>query len=138
MVDEMDAALDRLAQDVVVHPRGVAGFAPEQGIHGHAKVLTGDVPQGNIDRAQRAHDRRAAEVRRAIQVLPVMFDPQRVLADQVVRELGNHLLGSFEETPRPSFAEADDAVVGVDLHEQIAIDRLGFDTGDLHGTYKGM
>ena len=130
--------LDRTPLDVGVQGSGEAALATEQLINWHAEMFARHVPQGDVDCAQSAHDRRATEVALAIQVLPVMFDPQRVLADEVVREFGNHLLGRFQEAPRPSFAEPDDAGVGVHLHEQVAIDRLGFDTGDLHGTYKGM
>ena len=81
---------------------------------------------------RRAHDGRAAEVGRAIHVLPVVLDPQRVLADEIQAELLDHLLGRLQKTPGARLAEADDPGIGVDLHEQVAIDRQRLDASDLH------
>ena len=61
-------------------------------------MLAGDIPEGDVDRAQRAHDGRAAEVGPAVEVLPVVLDPQRVLADQVALE-GLHGLGEASRKP---------------------------------------
>jgi hypothetical protein len=49
----------------------------------HAEVLARDVPERDVDRRQGAHDRRATKGVPAVEVLPVMLDPERVLADQV-------------------------------------------------------
>ena len=87
-------------EDVVVDPRLVAGLAAEQLVDRHAEVLARDVPERDVDGAERAHDRRAAEVARAVQVLPVVLDPQRVLADQVVRELVDDRFGRLQDSPR--------------------------------------
>src|SRR5207302_4075976 len=130
-------AVDRLAQHVVVDACLVARFAAEQRVDGHAEVLAGDVPQGDVDSAQRAHDRRAAEVRGSVQVLPVVLDTQRILADQVVREFGNDLLGGLQEPPGAGFAQPDEAGVGVHFNKQVAVDRPGFDAGDLHDSQQG-
>ena len=102
----LDQRLDRLGEDVVVDPRLVARLAAEQLVHRHAEVLAGDVPQGDVDGAQRAHDGRATKVRRAVQVLPVVLDAQWVLADQVVRPLGDDLLGGLEVAPGAGLAQA--------------------------------
>ena len=82
----LDQLLFGLAKDVVVDPRLVADLASQQLVAGHAEVLAGDVPERDVDGAQRAHDRRAAKVRPAVQVVPVMLDAQRILPDQVALE----------------------------------------------------
>ncbi len=66
-----------------------------------------------------------------------MLDAQRVLADQVVGELADDLLGGLEEAPGADLAKADDAVVGMDLDEEVAIDGDGLNTGDAHSAYQG-
>src|SRR6266581_7860045 len=128
----LDQAFDGLIEHVVVDPRLVARLATQQGIDRHAEVFAGDVPQRDVDGAERAHDRRPAKVGGAIHVLPVVFDAQGILPDQVVREFGDDLLGSFEERPGTGFAQPDDAGIGVNFDKQIAIDRYGFDASDVH------
>ena len=95
-------------------------------------MLAGDVPEGDVDGAESAHDGRAAEVAGAVHVLPVVLDEQGVLADEVAAELVDGGGGGLEEAPRAGLAVADYAGVGVDLREQVAVDREGFDGGDLH------
>jgi len=51
---------------------------------------------------------------------------------RVVRELVDDLFGSFEKRPGASFAQPNDARISVNLDEQVAIDRDGFDASDLH------
>src|SRR5438105_4235522 len=86
-----DQLVDGARQDVVVDARFVPRLATQERIHRDAKVLASDVPERNIDGAEGAHDRRAAEMHRAIEVLPVVLDPQRILTDEVQRELLDHL-----------------------------------------------
>jgi len=62
----------------------------------------------------------------------VVLDPQRILPHQVAGELPHRGGGRVEKSPGAGFAEADDALVGGDLDEQVSIDELGFDAGDLH------
>jgi hypothetical protein len=109
---------------VVVDARFVARLAAQQGIHGHAEVFAGDVPERNVDRAEGAHDGRPTEMRRAIQVLPVVLDTQWILTDQIHGEFGDDLLGSFEKAPGAGLSKADNAGVGVNLDKQVPIYRL--------------
>ena len=95
-------------------------------------MLAGDVPQGDVDGAEGAHDRRAAEVAGPVHVLPVVLDQQGVLADEVPAELVDGGGGGLEEAPGTRLAVADDAGVGVDLREQVSVDRQGFDGGYFH------
>ena len=74
------------AEDVIVDASFVAHFAAEKLVGGHAEVLAGDVPEGDIDGAERAHDGGAAEVAPTVEVLPVVLDAQGILTDQVALE----------------------------------------------------
>jgi hypothetical protein len=76
-------------------------------------------------------------VGRPIQVLPVVLDAERVLADEVVGKLGEDLFGGFEEAPGADLAEADETVVGMDLDEEVPIDGHGLDASDAHDVCKG-
>src|ERR1051326_2761372 len=133
----LDELVDGFGEDVVVHARLVAGFAAEQRVDGDGEVLASDVPQGDVDRAQRTHDGCAAEVGGSVQVLPVVLDAQRILTDEVVGELVDDLFGGLEVGPGADLAETDDAVVGVDLDEEVAIDGDGFDARYAHSGSKG-
>ena len=132
----VDAALHQLlgglAKDVVVDTQAVARLAAQQLIDRYPEVLAGDVPEGDVDGAEGAHDGRAAKVARAVEVLPVMLDPQRVLADQVGRELVDDGLARLEVAPGARFAQSHDALIGLDLDEQVTVDRNRLDPNDFH------
>src|SRR3546814_16792131 len=91
--------------DVVVGPRLVAHRAAEQFVHRRRMVLPENVPQGDVDCAQRRHDCRAAEMGPAIHVLPVVLDEARVLADQILGEGRNRAGGRTMEGPATGFPE---------------------------------
>ena len=74
------------AEDVIVDAGFVAHFSAEKLVGGHAEVLAGDIPEGDVDGAERAHDGGAAEVAPAVEVLPVVLDAQGILADQIALE----------------------------------------------------
>src|SRR3546814_8151049 len=59
-------------------------------------VLPENVPQGDVDCAQRRHDCRPADMGPAIHVLPVVLDEARVLADQILGD-GRNRAGRSEE-----------------------------------------
>ena len=132
VLDALHQLLGRVAEDVVVDARLVAHLAAQQLVDRHAEVLAGDVPERDVDRAERAHDPGAAKVARAVHVLPVVLDPQRVFAHQVVRPLLDDGLGRLEIPPGAGFAEPADAGVGVHLDEHVPIDQDRFDSRDLH------
>ena len=124
--------LPGVADDVVVDAGPVAHAASHELVRGHAEVLARDVPKGDVDGAECAHDCRAAEVAGPVHVLPVVLDQEGVLADEVAAELVNGGGGGLEEAPCAGLAVADDTGVGVDLGEQVAVDREGFYGGYLH------
>ena len=81
-----DQLLFGLAEDVIVDAGFVAHFSAEKLIGWHAEMLAGDVPEGDVDGAERAHYGGAAKVAPAVEVLPVVFDAKGVLADQIAFE----------------------------------------------------
>ena len=91
--------LGRLTEDVAIDSGLVAAAPAHQLVARHAKMLAGDIPQRDIDGAQCAHDGSAAKVAPSIQILPVVLDPQRILADEVAGELLDGLLRGFEVAP---------------------------------------
>ena len=66
--------LARFSEDVVIDSRLVPRLAAEELVGRHAEVLARDVPHGDVERAQRAHDRGSPEVGVAVHVLPVVLD----------------------------------------------------------------
>ena len=117
--------LRRLRRELVerraVEPARVDGNArlgapAEQAIHRLLRGLAQEIPQRDVDRADRDHaDALAAERHRlAIHVLPEEFDVPRIRADEQRREiLIDHLLR--DERRQRGVADADEPVVGEDL-----------------------
>ena len=128
----LDQGFPGVAKDVVVDAAAVAHAAAQQLVDGNLEVLAGDVPERDVNGAERAHHRRAAEVAPAVHVLPVVFDPQRVLAHQVAAHLLDGGGGRFQETPGAGFTQAHQPVVRMHLHQQVLIQEHRFDFGDLH------
>src|SRR5262249_40394116 len=71
----------------------VAAGAPEQLVHRNAERLPQDVPQGDVDGGDDGpEDLAAFEIRGAVERLPEMLDPPRVLADQELPKMIEHPL----------------------------------------------
>src|SRR5204863_3369607 len=109
-----DQLVERLAVDVHVAADLLAGLAAEQRVDRLAAVLAGDVPERDVDRPERAADRRAHEMAVAVEVLPVVLDPERVLADQVAGPDVDDPLGGLRVAPDAGLPHADDPAVGRD------------------------
>src|SRR5271170_4342540 len=97
----------------------------EQTVDRQFRDLAGDVPQRDVDAADRVHDDAApAELPGAGEhLLPQPFDQQRVRAKQHRPQL------LFDHIPRAaaagsSLTDAGDAIVGLDLDQQPAAARL--------------
>ena len=91
----------------------------EEAVYWQFGDLAGDVPQRDVDAADRVHENAAAtELPGACEhLLPEMLDQQRILADE------QRLEASFDDgrgdtATDPSLADSDDAVIGLDLDEQ--------------------
>ena len=100
------------------------GAAAEQTIDGLLRRFAEQVPQRDVHRADGDHaDAFAAKRHRlAIHVLPEKFDVPRICADEQRLEIKiNDLLG--DQRRKRGVADADEAVVGEDLHDQPAVKR---------------
>ena len=117
-----------VAEYVVVDARLVPHLSPEELVDRNAEMLAGDVPEGDVDCADGAHDGRAAEVGGAVHVLPVVFDEKRVFTHEVAAVLFYGHRGRLQVAPRARFAEAGYAFVRLDLHQQVPVqeDRFNF------------
>ena len=69
--------------DVIVSTDFVAAFSTQKLIDRNSEVFSGNVPQCNIDGTDRAHDSGTAEMEAAVHILPVMFNLQGILSNQV-------------------------------------------------------
>ena len=126
-----------VAEDVRIDARAVAHLSAEQLVDRRLEMLAGDVPQGDVDGADGCHDRRAAEGAPAVEILPVMLDPQRVLAHQVAGELLDGGLRGFQKAPGAGLAQAREPGVRLDLDQQVLVEPDGLDAADAHRRHRG-
>ncbi len=84
--------LGRAAAHQQVQADLIAALAAQQLPDRRLEALAFEVPQGDVHRADRAADDVAAKRRQAIQVLPVVFDPHRILADEILGKRLHHLV----------------------------------------------
>jgi hypothetical protein len=100
------------------------GAASEQSIDGLLRGLAEQIPERDVDGADRGHaDALAAERHRLpVHVLPQELDVPRVGADQQRLQVQvDHLLG--DPRRERGVADADETVVGPDLDHQPAVKR---------------
>ena len=99
--------------------------AAEQAIERQIGDLTGDVPERDVDAADRIHNNPAAAVlaRPREHLLPQPLDQERVLADQHrLQDLLDDVAG--DATADPGLADPDHPLVGLDLDKEAAAARL--------------
>ena len=120
------------ARGVVVNAHLVPALAAEQAVDRDIEILACNVVKRDVDGGHGAHDRRAAEVGIAVQVLPVVFDIQRIFPDQILPHGQDRLGRGFQEAPGPALAEADDSLVGIDLAIHCAVCAQNLDISNLH------
>ena len=61
-----------------------------------------------------------------------MFDPERILADEVLAEFFQHTHGSVDKPPGSDLADARDPLVRVDLDKQVFSGRNRCQICNLH------
>ena len=99
----------------------VADHTAEQRVHGQAQRFAANIPQRQVERAQRVLFLAPGRIEEgARHVLPKPLDILRVLADEPAGALFQHFLGT-------AFADAGDARVGLDGYHQVALieERIG-------------
>ena len=116
---EISHFLGGVAEHGFVASHLVPAFSAEKLVDRHAQGLTLDVPEGDVDGGECAHDHGTTEIHAAVQIVPVVFDSEGVLADEIVREAPENALHTVEEAPGPGLAGAVNAFVGGDFDEQI-------------------
>src|SRR5262245_27769141 len=101
-------------------------------MNGRLEMLAGNVPERNVDGADRGHDGRAAEMRPAIHILPVVLDAQRVAPKEIVLETGYRARGRFMKSPGTALPQPDEPVIRTDFDEEILVDKNAFDAFNAH------
>src|SRR5699024_2916724 len=133
----LDVAADRVVEPVDRGAGGVgvgeqpgAGGAAEQLVQRLARLLRGDVPQGHVDRGDRAHRHRAAApVRAAVEVLPDRLDLRLVPADQGGGDMIAEVGGDGElAAVQGAVAQYDETIAGGDRDG----DEVATGAGDVH------
>ena len=114
LVAELDVLLDVVARAVGRNP--VLRLAAEQFVDRHPERVADQVPQRQIDAADRVHrDAHAAVVHGgAPHDVPQPLDIERVFAEQQFRQVAFH----HDAADRSAAAVALDAFVGRDLHRE--------------------
>ncbi len=99
-----------------------------------AERLALDVPERLVDARDRAHvDRTTAIEAAAIHDVPVVFDQEGVLADQIVFQFVDGGLHRQRPPLDHRLAPADNALIRLDLQEQPAWrNDVGGELGDFH------
>ena len=120
-----------------MQPDLVAELATEEIPDGGAVVLALDVPQRDVDGAQRSRQDVAAERAHPVEGLLDVVDAKGVLADEVLAELVDDRRRGVREAPGAGLADAGEAAVGRDPDDvvgpdQIASDEESLDLLDLH------
>ena len=116
---EIGHFLSCVAEHRFITSHFVPAFSAEKLVDRHAQGLALDVPKGDIDGGECAHDHGTPEIHAAVQIIPVMFDAKGVLADEIVREAPENALHAVKEAPGPGLADAVNALVGGDFDEQV-------------------
>src|SRR5580693_9308261 len=81
--DFVDGFLDVAAVGVAVDHDAGAAFSTEKVVNRSVEGFALDVPQGDVDRANRSHGYgAAAPIRAAIEILPDVFGLKRIAADE--------------------------------------------------------
>ena len=110
----------------------VADVAAQQLPHRHLEVLALDVPEGDIHGRDGSHDGRTPEGSHAVEVLPVVFDAEGILADEVFFEDIDDALHGGGIAPAGGLTDAGQARVRGDADDVAVADEEGFDLFDFH------
>ena len=104
-----------------VHPDLVPGSAAQKLVHRHPQGLALDVPQGDVNGGDGAHDHGAPEVDGAVEILVQVLNSEGVLADEVGGKLADAGGGGVQVAPVARLAQTHDARIGVDMDKQVVL-----------------
>jgi hypothetical protein len=113
----LDGVLDGFPVGMTVDHDTLATGAAQQLIQGQPRDLALDVPQRHVDRGDRRHRHRAtAPVGAAVQVLPGVFDPMCVAADQAGHDMILEITANGQlASVQGRIAQAVQTIVGDDF-----------------------
>ena len=74
---------------MVVHPDFISALSAQKFIDWNIVKFSGDIPQCNINGGHCTHDRCTPEMGEAVEILPMVFDVQRVFSNQVIPKYQN-------------------------------------------------
>ena len=139
-VAHLRPSLDGAATAMGVADHLITAQTTQQFIDRHAERLAVDIPQGDIDRADRRRQRMGAGEKAAAEHdLPQMLFPGRVLADEPRLERVDRLQHGQLAPRESTFTNTVDAFVCFNFDDQIvptaAPDGEYFDVGNGHGKW---
>ena len=117
-----------------VGPEALARRGPEQLPRRLARGLAADVPERDVERSQRVHDRAAAAGHRGadVELVPDRHRVERVEPDQRLRQAEIHRVragrldaGARHPGVEVGLADAADALVGVHLDDDVVLVAAG-------------
>src|SRR5262249_25349133 len=101
-------------------------------------VLTGQIPQGDIDSTELSHHDRATEVRPPIHILPVMLDTERILANEIFRKFIDCRRRGFGKSPGAGLTQPFQTIVSSNFNKQKPIKALCLYSVDAHNGIPGV
>ena len=128
----IDHGIGRATTTQQVQANLVATSSAEQFPDRCLEVFALDVPQSDIDGTDRTGQRRSAEGRHAIQMLPVVLDPQGVLTDEIPLEGFHDLVDGFWIPPTRGLTNTSESAVRCETDDIPSTDEERLDPFDLH------
>ena len=92
----------------------IAAVSAEQLPNRHAEMFALDIPQRDVHCTDSTAQRSATERPHAVEILPVVFNPQRVLAEEIFLKGIDDFFNRFGVAPARSLAYTADAGIRVD------------------------
>ena len=121
-----------LAEYMVIDAGEVAASSAQKLATRQIQRFSQNIPECDVDRTERPHNCGASKMGPPIEILPVVLDLSRVLADEITLEGLHGLGGCLQVPPGARFPDAADTRIGMDDHDQVAIEKERFDVRDFH------
>src|SRR5262245_47079279 len=117
-------------QQMQSHP--IAILATQQLPDGSLQKLPLDIPQRDVDGADRTAQYGAAEWSHAVEVLPMPLDLARIFSDQILTKRLYYCVDGRWVGPARGLPEPDEPVLGGDADKVCAAEHERLDLGELH------
>ena len=101
-----------------INADAIAHSTAQEFVGRHTVVFSSDVPQRLIYTGQGGHQNiSTAEKGRAVDMLPVVFNTERVFADKIIGKFFDSRPGTLGLTFKRGFSPSDDTGIRCNLHE---------------------